>query len=99
MYKIKLNNGEKVSIEFKKGDKHFSVPFDENNSDYQAYLEWVKLGNVAAEEEIFANQSDKEKRQKELPSFQDQLEMIYELGVEGWKEKIKPIMEKYPKKP
>lgn len=98
MYKIKLINGEKVSIELKKGNKNFSVPFDESNSDYQAYLEWVNLGNVATEEEIYS-ESSKEKRNKELPSIQDQLEMIYELGIEGWKAKIKPIMDKYPKKP
>jgi hypothetical protein len=39
----------------------------------------------------------KEKRAKEYPSIQDQLDTLYHEGYEGWKAKIETIKNKYPK--
>ena len=36
-----------VSVFVSKNGKTYSVPFDENNTDYQDYLAWVAEGNTA----------------------------------------------------
>ena len=36
-------------------------------------------------------------RAKEYPSIKDQLDDIYHNGIDGWKETIKAVKEKYPK--
>ena len=36
-------------------------------------------------------------RQKEYPSWQDQLDDIYHNGIDGWKATIKTTKDKYPK--
>ena len=38
-----------------------------------------------------------EKRKKEYPSIVDQLDDIYHNGIDGWKETIKAVKDKYPK--
>ena len=37
------------------------------------------------------------KREEEYPSIKDQLDDIYHNGIDGWKETIKAVKEKYPK--
>ncbi len=37
---------EYTSINVTEGDQTWSVPTDENNTDYQAILEWVAEGNT-----------------------------------------------------
>ena len=37
------------------------------------------------------------KRKPEYPSIEDQLDLLYHKGVEGWKEVIKETKDKYPK--
>ena len=41
--------------------------------------------------------SYKGKRKKEYPSIEDQLDDIYHNGINGWKETIKAVKDKYPK--
>ena len=36
-----------VSVFVSKNGKTYSIPFDENNTDYQDYLAWVADGNTA----------------------------------------------------
>jgi hypothetical protein len=36
-------------------------------------------------------------RKKEYPSIEDQLDMIYHKGIEGWKLEIDKVKNKYPK--
>jgi hypothetical protein len=49
MYKIyKPNNGLEPQSVFRLSDMA-SIPFDEGNVDYQAYLAWVEEGNTAEE--------------------------------------------------
>jgi hypothetical protein len=36
-------------------------------------------------------------REKEYPSWQDQLDKIYHSGIDAWKADIKAIKDKYPK--
>jgi hypothetical protein len=36
-------------------------------------------------------------RKKEYPSIVDQLDDIYHNGIDGWKETIKAVKDKYPK--
>ena len=37
------------------------------------------------------------KREKEYPTWQDQLDDIYHNGIDGWKTTIKATKDKYPK--
>ena len=37
------------------------------------------------------------KREQEYPPVVDQLDLIYHLGIDAWKAKIKEIKDKYPK--
>lgn len=36
-------------------------------------------------------------RMKEYPTIQEQLDMLYHLGYDGWKSEINKIKQKYPK--
>lgn len=38
-----------------------------------------------------------ENRKKEYPSIQDQLDMLYHQGIEGWKAEIKKVKDQFPK--
>lgn len=45
----------------------------------------------------FDNNQYQRDRVKEYPSIQDQLDILYHKGYEGWKEEINKVKDKYPK--
>ena len=48
IYKFYRNlTGQITSVFVTKDGKEYSIPFDENNTDYQDYLKWVAEGNTA----------------------------------------------------
>lgn len=56
--------------------------------------------NISKQEwqyEDIPEKSYEEKRIAEYPHIYEQLDMLYHLGYDGWKEKIKQIKDKYPK--
>jgi hypothetical protein len=46
MYKLVNLDGKLVCIQKQDGDLLLSIPLDPDNTDYQAYLKWVALGNT-----------------------------------------------------
>ena len=54
----------------------------------------VDMSAVNAE---FTKQNYKNERVKEYPSVVDQLDLIYNSGIDAWKAKIKETKDKYPK--
>jgi hypothetical protein len=47
MYKLtKEVNGVTKTIIWQKNETHMSIPTDEANTDYQAYLAWLEEGNI-----------------------------------------------------
>lgn len=51
---------------------------------------------IAEYDDYIAANDYKEKIKAEMPSAEAQLEALYELGVDGWKQTIKKIKDKYP---
>ena len=52
MYKlIKNKSSNQIDTVFRLSDNAF-IPFDEGNTDYKQYLEWVAEGNEAEVEEV-----------------------------------------------
>ena len=45
----------------------------------------------------YKNLEYRRKRKPEYPAIVDQLDLLYHEGVEGWKEEIKKVKDKYPK--
>ena len=48
MYKLIKNEmtGQVNVVQKQEGDVLISIPLDEANTDYQAYLKWVSEGNI-----------------------------------------------------
>ena len=70
-------------------------------------IEWLENTTPIAEKDILAKQKElqadydakeyQRKRASEYPSIADQLDDLYHNGIDGWKETIKVIKDKYPK--
>jgi hypothetical protein len=45
MYKL-INSRNNVAVGVYRFSDETSIPFDPDNTDYQAYLKWVALGNT-----------------------------------------------------
>jgi len=54
----------------------------------------IKIAEVQTE---YDNNKYQRDRAKEYPSIVDQLDDIYHNGLDGWKETIKAVKDKYPK--
>tara|TARA_Y100000114_G_C11668444_1_gene282547 strand:+ start:557 stop:832 length:276 start_codon:yes stop_codon:yes gene_type:complete len=65
------------------------VSFD--NSGNEITIDWGQVNSWTDPDEY------KYKRELEYPSIQDQLDDIYHNGIDGWKETIKAVKDKYPK--
>ena len=91
MYKIKENN-----TILRKSDGAF-IPKDIGNKDYQQFLQDVKEQGIGiVEGSDIVEDSYVELRQKEYPSWQNQLDKMYH-DFDGWKNDIQTIKNKYPK--
>jgi len=71
-------------------------------------LEWLSEDIVQpTEEELqeeikrlqaeYDSKEYKRKRKPEYPAIEDQLDLLYHEGIEGWKKIIKDVKDKYPK--
>ena len=70
-------------------------------------ITWHEETTTIAEADILDNQTEPQgdsaakeyqrKRASEYPSIADQLDDLYHNGIDGWKETIKGIKDKYPK--
>lgn len=48
-YILFYNDRHTIILVDNENDKRYSIPDDENNTDYQKYLSWVAEGNTAEE--------------------------------------------------
>ena len=63
-------------------------------------IEWMEGTSEISKDAIKAKIAETEyqrKRQAEYPSIADQLDDIYNNGVDEWKKTIKAVKDKYPK--
>ena len=63
---------------------------------YDAEGKEVTYDKAAVDAYIAANEY-KSKRAAEYPSIADQLDKIFHEGIDGWKETIQAVKDKYPK--
>ena len=52
---------------------------------------------AAKEQAVISQLTYAQKRQAEYPSVAEQLDMLFHGGVDGWREQIQAIKDKYPK--
>ena len=63
-------------------------------------IEWLEGTAEISKADIKAKMESMEyipKRVSEYPSIEEQLDDLYHNGIDGWKETIKAIKDKYPK--
>ena len=65
------------------------IAFDENGNEVS--IDWTQVNAWVDPDEY------KYKRELEYPTIVDQLDDIYHNGIDGWKETIKAVKDKYPK--
>ena len=77
--------------------KLLHIPLDNDNMDYQKFLQDVKEHGIGiVEGPDIIEDSFVELRKKEYPSWPDQLDKMYH-DFDGWKNDIHTIKNKYPK--
>ena len=65
------------------------IAWDENGNEVS--IDWTQVNAWVDPNEY------QYKRELEYPSIVDQLDDIYHNGIDGWKETIKAVKDKYPK--
>ena len=81
----------------------WQIGLDENESGIfgEPEFEIPKWEDVEKELELLKIKFEKLEYQRlrkpEYPKIEDQLDLLYHKGVEGWKEEIQKIKDKYPK--
>ena len=73
------------------------IPADPANSDYAAYLAWLSEGNTPEPADVPPPPTYEQLRAAEYPPIQDQLDLIYHQGIEGWRAVVGAVKNKYPK--
>ena len=96
MYKIVKHIDSGIDLINRKSDNSW-IPRDLGNLAYQQFLQDVKeQGLGIVEGASVTEDSYVELRQKEYPSWPDQLDKMYH-DFDGWKNDIQTIKNKYPK--
>ena len=70
--------------------------FDKDGNEVTLDSAKVTAARKAIDDAYAATQYQRD-RAEEYPSWQDQLDKIYHLGIDAWKADIKAIKDKYPK--
>ena len=76
-----------------------SAEYSYDNEDYDS-IKWLNGTTPISKADIEAKYAEieaQDNRRKEYPSIVDQLDDIYHNGIDGWKETIKAVKDKYPK--
>ena len=81
----------------------WQIGLDENKSAIfgEPEFEIPKWEDVEKELELLKIEFEKleyqRKRKPEYPAIEDQLDLLYHKGIDGWKEEIQKVKDKYPK--
>jgi predicted nuclease with TOPRIM domain len=81
----------------------WQIGLDENKSAIfgEPEFEIPKWEDVEKELELLKIEFEKleyqRKRKPEYPKIEDQLDLLYHKGIDGWKEEIQKVKDKYPK--
>ena len=93
-------NGSKGEIEYNDGTPNKEIT-DISSFDFESKHTTENKANSDAEAKSALDAEAKmtyaEKRSKEYPNTEDQLDDIYHNGIDGWKSTIKAVKDKYPK--
>jgi len=76
-----------------------SIPRDPANRHYQEFLDYViehGVADIDGGEEV-VQEDYATLRVAEYPSIEEQMDMIYHVGIDAWRASIKAIKDKYPK--
>ena len=97
LYNNPLPGGGLDGVMTQKDNKTICIPLAPENTDYQQFLQDVKEQGIdIVEGPNIIEDSYVELRQKEYPSWTDQLDKMYH-DFDGWKNDIQTIKNKYPK--
>jgi len=78
------------------GNSYDGLDWDDSN-DLPAPTEEELIAEAERLSVEFVNTQYQRDRQKEYPSFGDQLDLLYHGGLDAWREEINKVKEKYPR--
>jgi hypothetical protein len=73
------------------------IPQDPQNTDYEAYLQWLSQGNTPQSADPVLAITYQELRAAAYPSIADQLDLLYHGGMDAWKAAITAVKTEFPK--